>query len=149
VLVRTPIKVNTQAFCLICLRECNNGRCQIFLLSSFLGPAPSPPQLNRPQWLPLSFSLTHRAGTCLPLLGSKGDRGGPNNTTAKQKRFSCLLLFHANVQYYSFSISNLVLAVPSTEILEWITNFHTSKHFTTMKHTHIFPKQNLLLYYSM
>jgi hypothetical protein len=91
---------------------------------------PSPPQLIQPQWLTLSFSFTHRDGTCLPLLASKGNRGGPNHTTAKQMWFSSLLLFHAYMQSHSFSISNLVLAVPSTEILEWITDLYTSKHFT-------------------
>jgi hypothetical protein len=44
--------------------------------------------------------------------------------------FSSLLLFHAYMQSHSFSISNLVLAVPSTEINEWITDLYTSKHFT-------------------
>ncbi len=65
---------------------------------------PSPPQLIQPQWLPLSFSLTHRAGTCLPLLASKGNRGGANHMTAKQMWFSSLLLFHAYMQPHSFSI---------------------------------------------
>ncbi len=37
-----------------------------FLLSSCLGPTPSPPQLIQPQWLPLSFSLTH-IHVCLEL----------------------------------------------------------------------------------
>ena len=35
-----------------------------------------------------------------------------------------------HMQSYSFSISNLVLAVPSTEIIKWKTDFHTSKDFT-------------------
>jgi hypothetical protein len=50
--------------------------------------------------------------------------------TAKQMWLSSLLLFHAYMQPHSFSISNLVLAVPSTEIHEWITDLYTSKHFT-------------------
>jgi hypothetical protein len=50
--------------------------------------------------------------------------------TAKQMWFSSLLLFHAYMQSHSFSISNLVLAVPSTEIHEWITDLYTFKHFT-------------------
>jgi hypothetical protein len=52
---------------------------------------------------------------------------GTNHTIAKQTLFSSLSLFHAYMQSSSFSISNLVLAVPSTEILKWITDFHTSK----------------------
>jgi hypothetical protein len=48
----------------------------------------------------------------------QGERGGTNHTTAKQMWFSSLLLFHAYMPSHSFSISNLVLAVPSTEILE-------------------------------
>jgi hypothetical protein len=111
-------------------REYSTGRSQIFLAVIFFGSCRSPPQLIQPQWLPLSFSLTHRAGTCLPLLASKGNRGGSNHTTAKQMWFSYLLLFHAYMQSHSFSISNLVLAVPSTEIHEWITDLYTSKHFT-------------------
>jgi hypothetical protein len=67
--------------------------------------------------------------------------------TAKQMWFSSLLLFHAYMQSHSFSISNLVLAVPSTEIHEGMTILYTSKHFTKMKHTHIFPKQNLSLHF--
>jgi hypothetical protein len=39
-------------------------------------------------------------------------------------------LRHTEHMTYSFSISNLGLEVPSTEILKWITDFHTSKHFT-------------------
>ena len=98
-----------------------------FLHSTPLTPSP---QLIQPQWLSLSFSLTHRAGKCLPLLASKGNRGRPNHMTAKQMRFSSLLMFHAYMQSHLFSISNLVLSVPSTEILEWITYLYTSKHFT-------------------
>jgi hypothetical protein len=56
--------------------------------------------------------------------------------TAKQMRFSSLLLFHAYMQSHSFSISNLVLAVPSTEI------------YINETHTHI-SKQNLSLYFWM
>ncbi len=93
-----------------------------------------PPQLIQPQWLPLSFSLC----TCLPLLASKRNRGGPNHMTAKQMRVSSLLLFHAYMQSHSFSISNLVLAVPSTEILEWITDLYTSQTlYINETHTHI------------
>jgi hypothetical protein len=88
------------------------------------------PYMIQPQWLPLSFSLTDRAGTCLPLIASKGNRGGANHMTAKQMWFSSLLLFHAYMQSLSFSISNLVLAVPSTEIHERITDLYISKHFT-------------------
>jgi hypothetical protein len=46
---------------------------------------------------------------------------------------SSLLLFNMYMQSQSFSISNLVLAVPSTEILKWITDFHTSKHLKVPK----------------
>jgi hypothetical protein len=74
------------------------------LLSSYLGPDPLATSADMPQWLPLSFSLTLSAGVCLLLLASKGNRGGPNNTTAKQMRFSSLLLFHAYMQSHSFSI---------------------------------------------
>jgi hypothetical protein len=66
----------------------------------------------------------------LPLLANKGNRGGPNHMTAKQMWFSSLLLFHAYIQSHSFSISNLVLAVPSTEIPEWITDLYSFKHLT-------------------
>ena len=111
-------------------REYSKGRSQIFLAVILFGSCPPRHQLIQPQWLPLSFSLTYRARTCLPLLASKGNRGGANHMTAKQMWFSSLLLFHAYMQSHSFSISNLVLAVPSTEILKWITDFHTSKHFT-------------------
>ncbi len=59
--------------------------------------------------------------------------------TAKQTRFSPLLLFYAYMQSHSFSSSNLVLAVPSTEILEWITDLYI--YFQTLyineTHTHI------------
>ncbi len=107
---------------------------------------PSPPQLIQLQRLPLSFSFTHKqVHVCLYLL-VKGPGGGPYHTTAKQMRFSSLLLFHA----YSYSISNLVLAVPSTEILKWITDFHTFKHFTYMKHTHsYFPNRTFHFYFLM
>ncbi len=98
-----------------------------FLLSSYLCPAPL---ADTATMAPLSFPLTHRAGTCLPLLASKGNRGGANHMKAKQMWFSSLLLFHAFMQPHSFSISNLVLAVPSTYIHEWITDLYTSKHFT-------------------
>ncbi len=53
--------------------------------------------------------------TCL--FSGTGVGCGTNHTIAKQ------------TQSPSFSISNLVLAVPSTEILKWITDFHTSKQF--------------------
>ncbi len=43
---------------------------------------------------------------------------------------SYVLLFHAYMQPHSFSISNLVLAVPYIEIPEWITDLYTSKNFT-------------------
>jgi hypothetical protein len=53
---------------------------------SYLGPAPSPPQLIQSQWLPLSFSLTHRAGTCLPLLACNG--GGHRSAVYQQCNIS-------------------------------------------------------------
>jgi hypothetical protein len=66
-----------------------------YLLSSYLGPAPLATTADTATTAPLSFYLTHRAGTCLPLLASRGAGGGPNHMTAKQTRFSSLLLFHA------------------------------------------------------
>jgi hypothetical protein len=80
-----------------------NQDAKSFLLSSYLGPAPLPPQLIQPQWLPLSFSLTHRAGTCLPLLA--GWQGWTKSFDSKKAWFSSLLLFHAYMQSHSFNIS--------------------------------------------
>ncbi len=51
-------------------REYSTGRCQIFCCHLIWVRPPSPPQLIQPQWLPLSFSFTHRADTRLPLLAS-------------------------------------------------------------------------------
>jgi hypothetical protein len=44
---------------------------------------------------------------------------------------------------HSFSISTLGLAVPSTEILKWITDVHTSKKtlYINETHTHIFKTE--------
>ena len=64
-----------------------------FLMSSYLGPAPLATTADTATMAPPSFSLTHRAGTCLPLLACKGNRGGANHMTAKQMWFSSLLLF--------------------------------------------------------
>ncbi len=87
-----------------------------------MGPAPLANTADTATMAPPFTPLTNRAGTCLPLRASKGNRGGSNHTTAKQMWFSSLLLFHAYMQCHSFSISNMVLAAPSTEILEWITD---------------------------
>jgi hypothetical protein len=68
----------------------------------------------------------------------QGEQGWSKSYDSKQMWFSSLLLFHAYMQSHSFSISNLVLAVPSTEIHEWIT---WSLYFQTLyineTHTHI------------
>ncbi len=46
------------------------------------------------------------------------------------------------MQSHSFSVSNLVLAVPYTEILKWITDFYTSKYFNINEtQTHIFKTE--------
>jgi hypothetical protein len=111
-------------------REYSNQDPKSFLLSSYLGPAPVATTADTATMAPPFIPLTHGAGTCLPLLASKGNRGGANHMTAKQMWFSSLLLFHAYMQPHPFSIYNLVLAVPSTEIHEWITDLYTSKHFT-------------------
>ena len=103
---------------------------KFFLLSSYWGPVPLATTTDTATMALSSFSVTQRAGTSLHLLASIGDGGGPNHATVKQTRLSSLLLFHAYMQSHSFRSSNLVLAVPSTEILKWKTDFHTSKHFT-------------------
>jgi hypothetical protein len=58
------------------------------------GQRPSPQLLVHPQWPP-PFSLTHRVGTCSPILASKGGKGGPKSCDSNKMRFSSLLLLHA------------------------------------------------------
>jgi hypothetical protein len=55
-----------------------------FLLSSYWGPVPLATTTDTATMAPLSFSLTQRAGTSLPLLASMGDGGGPDHATVKQ-----------------------------------------------------------------
>jgi hypothetical protein len=122
-MVRTPVKVTTLAFCLICLyppppiqvycsqpplrhtkhmtykSKYSKGRS--FLPSSYLGPAPLATTAESHNGSPFH---SHRAGTCLPLLANKGNRGGPNHTTAKQMRFS---------------ISFIVLCIHAISVIEY------------------------------
>jgi hypothetical protein len=58
------------------------------MLSSYLSLAPLTTTADTAIMAPLSFSLTHSAGTCLPLLARKGNRGGANHMTATQMWFS-------------------------------------------------------------
>ncbi len=54
------------------------------LVHSVVGSFPLVTTADTATLAPLSFSLTHRAGTCLSLLANKGGLGGPNHTAAKQ-----------------------------------------------------------------
>ncbi len=63
------------------------------IFHSVVGSFPLATTADTATMAPLSFSLTHRAGTCLSLLANKGGLGGPNHTTAKQTWYSSFYCF--------------------------------------------------------
>ena len=109
-------------------REYSKGRCQFFFCCHLIWVLPtSPPQLIQPQWPPFpSLLLIEQVWVCLYLL-ARGVGVDPNQTSAKKRRFLPLYCSLHYMQPHSFSISDLELAIPSTDILRWITDFHTSK----------------------